>query len=401
MKPAPPTLDETQRLQALRSYNILDTESEKGFDDITFIASQVCDTPIALVSLVDEQRQWFKSKQGLTACETHRDLAFCAHAIHDTTPFVVNNTLEDDRFADNPLVTGPPDIRFYAGVPLICPDGYALGTLCVIDTRPRSLDDTQLTILSALARQVVAQLELRKQSTRLELANSIRARLITILTHDLRNSFQVAAGYAKRLRKKKNVLSPVQVDELAEVIEKSAVQAHELLVGMVTWSRDQQESENTVAAPVDLQSACENAMSMCEPLAKAKEISLTLTGGSNSHIISNQFLLVSTLQNLISNSIKFSHKGNKVEVTIQEKASMVECSVTDHGDGMEQEDAEKLFDGSLSTSRKGTFEETGFGIGSMLISDFVKSYRGEITVKTAPQKGMCVTIAMPKNATFT
>lgn len=111
MKPAPPTLDETQRLQALRSYNILDTASEQGFDDITFIASQVCDTPIALVSLVDERRQWFKSKQGLTACETHRDLAFCAHAIHDTAPFVVNNTLEDDRFADNPLVTGPPDIR--------------------------------------------------------------------------------------------------------------------------------------------------------------------------------------------------------------------------------------------------------------------------------------------------
>lgn len=247
----------------------------------------------------------------------------------------------------------------------------------------------------------MAQLELRKQSTRLELANSIRARLITILTHDLRNSFQVAAGYAKRLRKKKDILSPLQVGEIAEVIEKSAVQAHELLVGMVTWSKDQQESEKTIAAPVDLQNACEKAISMCEPLAKAKEITLTLTGGSNSHIISNQFLLVSTIQNLLSNSIKFSHKGKSVEVAIQEKESMVECSVIDHGDGMEQEDAEKLFDGNVSKSRNGTFEEAGFGIGSTLISDFVKSYRGEITVKAAPQKGMSITIAMPKNATFT
>lgn len=396
MKPAPVPKDELQRLTALRSYNILDTASEQGFDDISYIASQICNTPIALVSLIDEDRQWFKSKQGITACETHRDFAFCAHAIHFPAPFIIEDTLEDDRFTDNPLVTGPPDIRFYAGMPLITPDGYALGTLCVIDTRPRSLSHDQLKILTALARQVVAQLELRKQSKQLALANSIRERLITILTHDLKNSFQVVAGYARRLRKKKDVFDSTQVDELAGVIENSAIRAHELLIGMVAWSKDQLNSETAIAAAVDLQDACQKAISLCEPLAKAKEINITLLGSVDSPVLSNKFLLVSTLQNLLSNSIKFSHIGYSVEVTVGSQGDMATCTVTDHGEGMEQADAEKLFDGSISKSKSGTLDEIGFGIGSLLISDFVKSYRGTLSVDAAPEKGMSVTIAMPK-----
>lgn len=396
MKPAPHPLNEIQRLAALRSYAVLDTAAERRFDDITYIATQICETPIALISLIDEDRQWFKSKQGLAACETHRDFAFCAHAIHENTPFIVEDTLEDDRFADNPLVTGSPDIRFYAGIPLVTNDGYALGTLCVIDTRPKSISENQTSMLAALARQVVAQLELRKQSKQLALANNIRERLITILTHDLKNSFQIVAGYARRLRKKKDVLDTLQIDELASVIENSAMQANELLLGMVAWSKDQLTSETAIAAPVDMQDACQKAISLCEPLAKAKEISLSLKGTADAPVLSNQFLLVSTIQNLLSNSIKFSHIGYKVEVEIGCAADMITCSVTDYGEGMEQADAEKLFDGTITKSMNGTLNEDGFGVGSLLISDFVKNYRGQISVEAAPQKGMKVSISMPK-----
>ena len=154
--------NEADRLEALRRYNILDTEAEQAFDDLTTLAAQICQAPIALISLVDENRQWFKSKCGLDAGETSRDLAFCAHAILQPDDLlIVPNTLEDERFADNPLVTHGPCIRFYAGAPLISPSNHALGTICVIDRQPRILDSKQKNALRALARQVVSQLELR------------------------------------------------------------------------------------------------------------------------------------------------------------------------------------------------------------------------------------------------
>lgn len=162
--PAALPADEEERLAALQRYNILDTPAEEEFDDFTKLASQICGTPIALVSLIDAQRQWFKSRVGLHATETDREIAFCAHAILGNDIFEVPNTLEDPRFADSPLVVGEPNIRFYAGTPLTTPEGFNLGTLCVIDRNPRQLDAAQRDALNRLGRQVVRQLELRRSA---------------------------------------------------------------------------------------------------------------------------------------------------------------------------------------------------------------------------------------------
>lgn len=165
MNPQPPLPDnEIARLNALRQYEILDTPPEKVFDDFTFLAAQICRTPIALISLIDGNRQWFKSKVGLTAPETIRDLAFCAYTILQQRPLIVRNALQDDRFASNALVLDDPNIRFYAGAPLITPEGYAIGTLCVIDTVPRDLSLEQVEGLRVLSDQVIAQLELRRNA---------------------------------------------------------------------------------------------------------------------------------------------------------------------------------------------------------------------------------------------
>ena len=157
---------EAARIEALRQYKILDTPSESAYNDIATLAAFICDVPIALISFVDSERQWFKSKVGLNIKETSRDISFCTQTILDKM-LVVNDAFNDERFVNNPLVTYAPGIRFYAGVPLVTPDGHSIGTLCVIDRQPKELSKSQEKALKALARQVVIQLELRRVSSKL------------------------------------------------------------------------------------------------------------------------------------------------------------------------------------------------------------------------------------------
>lgn len=174
--------DEAARLAALRSYRILDTEAEQSFDDLTLLASQICGAPIAAISLIDDHRQWFKSRVGLDMTEAPRDVAFCVHTIAQGSMLVVPDALADERFRDNPMVTGEPHVRFYAGAPLVTPDGYALGTLCVVDRVPRTLSHHERQALDALRRQVEAQLELRRNL--LELKRALAAREIAEAAQD-------------------------------------------------------------------------------------------------------------------------------------------------------------------------------------------------------------------------
>lgn len=168
--PAPCPANEEERIVALRQYQVLDTEPEVAFDRLTYLAAQICQTRIALISLVDVDRQWFKSKMGVTVSETPRDVSFCAHAILQSGLFLIPDARQDRRFANNPAVVSTPQVRFYAGAPLLTPDGYAIGTLCVIDTVPRVLQQGQQQALETLAQQVVAQLELRRSVTALQQA---------------------------------------------------------------------------------------------------------------------------------------------------------------------------------------------------------------------------------------
>ena len=164
---APIPQNEKKRLKVLWQYEVLDTVPEEVFDDLTELAARICEAPIALISLVDEKRQWFKAKVGTTLNETTRDISFCTYAITQPDLFIVPDATRDERFASSPLVTSDPKIRFYAGAPLITPDGHALGTLCVIDKVPRELRLEQKQALRILAHHVVSQLELRRRSREL------------------------------------------------------------------------------------------------------------------------------------------------------------------------------------------------------------------------------------------
>ncbi len=179
MSSTPQLPNETERQNALESYNILDTLSEREFDDLTELSSVICGTPIALVSLVDRNRQWFKSRKGLNASETHRDHSFCAHAIENPLEIMeIEDAKKDVRFMNNPLVTGQPHITFYAGVPLVNEDGFAIGSLCVIDSVTRKLTETQRSALKILATQVMAKMELRRKISLLENAEKLNVALL-------------------------------------------------------------------------------------------------------------------------------------------------------------------------------------------------------------------------------
>jgi GAF domain-containing protein len=168
--PAPP--NEERRLRALHGVEILDTPAEKAFDDLVRLAAYVCETPIAAVSFVDHDRQWFKAKVGLEVPETKRDISFCAHAVTlPDEPLIVPDASLDVRFSDNPLVTGEPKIRFYAGAPLVTEDGLVLGTLCVIDHVPKELSAAQIKALTVLRNQVMRELELHRKNIELSEAN--------------------------------------------------------------------------------------------------------------------------------------------------------------------------------------------------------------------------------------
>ena len=199
MKSPPLPSDEEDRLDALYKLNILDTSTDSAFNELVELTAEICQVPIALISLVDETRQWFKAKIGLGIQQTERSVSFCAHAILEEDLFIVNDTLKDDRFFDNPLVTSYPNIRFYAGAPLITEDGYGLGTLCVIDKIPRELTAIQQKAICVLRRHALTLLKLRQQNIELKALSEQLDSFNASAAHDLIAPTRRVAGFAQVL----------------------------------------------------------------------------------------------------------------------------------------------------------------------------------------------------------
>ena len=220
----PPLPDkEDDRLQALIKYKVLDTPAEKAFDDLTALAAYICDTPISLISLVDEKRQWFKSKGGLEAIESPRQLALCAYTILEPQKMlIVPNALEDERFVDNPLVISEPNVIFYAGAPLVTPDGFAIGTLCAIDNKPREINPEQIQALQALSRQVISQLELRINLSKLKQNITYREQVEQNLRHT-NNQLTDTLDKLKRTQ-----VQLIQTEKMSSLGEMVAGIAHEI-----------------------------------------------------------------------------------------------------------------------------------------------------------------------------
>ncbi|NNF06482.1 MAG: GAF domain-containing protein [Candidatus Eisenbacteria bacterium] len=240
MKVPPDPPNEQARLRALRNMHVLDTMPEQVYDDLTQLAAYVCETPIALVSLVDENRQWFKSRVGLEVEETTRDESFCAHAVASGEMLLVQDSLADERFADNPLVLSDPNVRFYAGTPLITGEGHALGTVCVIDHIPRDLLPEQIEMLRAIGRQVVTHLELRIAKRAAEQAGGPTSQFMAHVSQSMRESLKSVIGFTDvMLSKTEAETSPLDSAQIESVRGKC-----EHLLTLVDMVKEQSQLES-------------------------------------------------------------------------------------------------------------------------------------------------------------
>lgn len=393
----PPIPDgEQERLARLRRYAILDSEPEEAFDRVTRLASRLLGMPIALVSLVDESRQWFKARVGLDATETPREVAFCAHAIIEPRVMVVEDATADPRFSNNPLVRGEPDIRFYAGAPLVTEAGQ-LGTLCVIDREPRTLTEAEQETLQDLAAVVVDALELRHSlreaaAAERELSdrNAQLEQFVYAAAHDLNQPLRQMSSFSELLAAD---LGPrLEGDEarMLDFIDRGAKRLGRLLDGMVLYTRA--GAPDDPSPPLDADKAIaevlEDLGSHIEAVGASITVGAELPTGSINHA---QFRQV--IQNLVSNALKFAGSSSpKIRISAQTQDGMSRFSVSDEGVGIPVEMQDRIF---LLFRRLHPDDVPGDGIGLAVCRRIVQRNGGKMWVESDGSSGTTFHFTIP------
>lgn len=372
-------INEKERIAALKRYNILDTIPEKEYDEITKIASEICNTPIALVSLIDPTRQWFKSHHGLGASETPRDYAFCGHAINKSDElFIIPDATKDERFVDNPLTTGDPHVIFYAGVPLNTKDGHSLGTLCVIDNKPRTLTETQIKTLKALSNQVMNHLELRLKNIELTKSNEEVIRLNEQLnhfgyrlSHDLKTPLHGIKSLTEMLQDEYNDSFDKQAKEWLDLIASRSVYMDSLIDGMLTFTLA--TNADVIYENFNFKQIIEDIKRSCKPNTNC---SIEFT---NCDIIikHSKIAFIQIFQNLITNSIKFSDKKMcKMEIEFIANEDDYIITYKDNGPGISEKYHRKVFELFETLD-----EVQNTGIGLATVNSIVNRLEGKIKIQ--------------------
>ncbi|MBF0299242.1 MAG: response regulator [Oligoflexia bacterium] len=417
---------EKDRLVVLDNYQILDTLPEQNFDDLTLLASYICKTPIALITLVDQIRQWFKSKVGLDIVETSREIAFCSHAILQDDIFIVADALKDERFHDNPLVIEAPHIRFYAGAPLKTLSGHNLGTICVIDREPRELDSNQIVMLQAIARQVVNNLELRLQmksqiqarkqleiseeklkdtnrqlelaiekaeemTQKTERASQAKSDFLSNMGHEIRTPMNGVIGCAQ-------LLSTTNLDseqqDYVETIQTSGNLLLSLIGDILDYSKIEAGKVDLERVDFDLIQLLEDILFQHALSANKKNIELIYIADlepSLSFLQGDPYRLKQILNNLINNAIKFTDSGEilvKINCLSETtKGVILRFSIQDTGIGIPVEHLDSLFKKFSQVDASTTRKYGGTGLGLSICKQLAEMMGGEVGVKSIEGKG--------------
>lgn len=389
--------NESDRIKALRAYAILDTPADKHFDDLVVVASYICETPIAMVSLVDADRQWFKSKIGLEVEQTSRDVAFCGHAILEDTILEVPDATVDPRFADNALVIGDPGIRFYAGVPLITSDNFALGTLCVVDRQPRELNDAQREALAALARQVVAMIESHRAYVQVRELAKQKEEFLRVASHDLKNPLQAIQGASELLAlfTEREHSSP-EMREFIGMIQNRAEVMQRIIEDFVDCQALEDGQMRIECVPTDMAEVAREVVAGQMGTAKSKGIAPSLLVAAPLRAVSvDRSRIAQVVENFVGNAIKFGPPDTAIIVRLSMVRDRFRCEVIDQGPGLTDQDLPKLFTRYARLSAQPTGGEISTGLGLAICRQLIEAHGGQIGAGNNEGKGATFWFEVP------
>jgi len=392
MEPSAPMADDA-RLGVLESYGILDTPPEQAFDDVVKLVTQLLDAPIAAVNLIARGRQWFKSEIGLGVREMPLDDSICKFALLEASPMVVSDTLDDPRFSSNPLVTGAPGLRFYAGQVLRTRDGVPLGTLCVLDTapRPEGLTAQQEFALATLGQQVMSQIELRKAlvdqqaliaqqaaaQAALRQADRRKDEFLAMLAHELRNPLAPITSAAAILSNFK--FDEAMVRRASTIISRQASHMTSLIDDLLDVSRVTRGKVELELGELDVKDVIADAVEQVRPLVERHGHALALQLAPGQAIVSgDRKRLVQVVANLLSNAAKYTPDGGRIEVALETGPGTVALTVRDNGIGMTPELIGHAFELFSQGAQGLDRSQGGLGIGLALVKSLVQLHGGSV-----------------------
>jgi two-component system NtrC family sensor kinase len=408
MKKAPTPLNERERLKALSEYEILDTRPEQCYNDIVLLASSICEAPIAVVSFVDGHRQWFKARLGIEITETPREISLCGYVVFQSELVEVPDTLNDARFYDNPLVIGDPKIRFYAGAPLVNPEGYVLGTLCVLSYEPKQLSHEQKNALTALARQVVAQLELRKTNKILQKKIEqiefqqeklfYSAKMVSLgemaagISHEINNPLAIIACRISQLKdslENNEKIDPMTLSNNLNSMERTTYRIARIIKGLRTFSR---QGTNDPFQAVTLESLIEDVLALSNERFKNAGIQLEVDP-ENLHlkVECRPVELGQVLINLLSNSFDAVKNCEEklVSIKVHDRGESIAITVSDTGYGIPNDVRSKLMQPFFTTKPVGQ----GTGLGLSISRGIIESHKGSLELDSnSPQTTFRITL---------
>jgi signal transduction histidine kinase/CheY-like chemotaxis protein len=393
MTPNSANFDEDARLAVLDSFGILDTPPERSFDDVVRLVSQLLDAPIAAVNLIARGRQWFKSEIGLGTREMPLDNSICRHALLQQEQMIVADTQDDPRFSCNPLVTAEGGLRFYAGAVLRTRDGVPLGTLCVLDKKPRpeGLTEQQQFMLTTMAHQVMSQIELRQALAEQEALNGALLRadqrkdeFLAMLAHELRNPLAPIVSAATMLSNFE--LQPSMVQRAADIIARQAGHMTSLIDDLLDVSRVTRGKVELEFIELDLKDVLADAVEQVRPLIEKHGHRLVLEAmPARALVMGDRKRLVQVMTNLLSNAAKYTLDGGRIEVRLAVRGALLDVTIRDNGIGMSPELIASAFDLFSQGTRGLDRSQGGLGIGLALVRSLLKLHGGEVSASSEGQ----------------
>ncbi|MBO9657290.1 MAG: GAF domain-containing sensor histidine kinase [Chitinophagaceae bacterium] len=390
---------EELRLRTLRSYNILDTLKEEEYEEVTYLAGMICGCPISLISFIDKERQWFKSHRGIDDSETPLDVSFCVHALGSPDKgLIVQDARVDPRFSENPMVTGEAGIVFYAGFPLISENGVALGSLCVVDKKPQTLSQEQLTALKMLSRQVMQLMESRKKTYEmqilqhaLEKRNKELEQFAMVVASDIRSPLVNIAAAHTMLKESLDLGRPVNA-QLLGISARAASRINRLVQGILGYYKNEDDLQKK--EQIELHQFFNGVQ---ELIPTSVQINWVYHFPPEATIRANQTALEQIFFNLIDNAVRYGDKEiTTIDLHFAEMEGSYQFKVSDNGIGIPRDKVNTIFDLFTTIASKDRFGVKNHGIGLPTVKKLIDVLGGKITVESVVNKGTVFTFTIPK-----